>query len=808
MQSLLADIRIAVRALRTSRGFALVTVLTLGVAIGATTAIYSVVDAVLLRPLPYPAPERLVRVSLDASGRDVGELPFSDAGFRHFAEGNRSFERFGGFNTTQWPLASDGEPVQVDVAMMTVAAFEAIGVSPMRGRVPAAEEDLPGAPPVALISRALWTERFGGGPAILERTMDLNGVTVEIIGVMPAGYDFPSPDTDIWVPYRLDPANPNFGGHHINAIGRLRDGIEAEAVHRDAEELISRFGEAGYGPEWLSNVFSGRANIQTLQEAIVGDVRRPLLVIFGTVAFVLLIACSNVANLLLVRAESRSRESAVRVALGAGRWRLIQGVLTESVILGLAGGVLGLLLALVGTRLLVSMGPPSIPRLHEIRMSGSVLAFTAAVSLGAGILFGLFPAFRVWARDSMGALRDGGRGATIGRDRHRARRVLVVTQVALALVLLVGSGLMVRTFQELRSVDTGFRAEGVITFSLSPPPSRYAGPTETTRFYSDLLRRLREMPGVTSAGGVTLLPLAGRGAFIATQIEDFPVAEGDFPAGFAIRRATPGYFEALGIPLMEGRTFEDRDHEDRLGGAIVSASFRQRYWPATSAVGKRVGPSMPYTGIIGVVGDVHTETLAAPVEPIIYLPMVDSVGGGVRPMTIAVRTVLEPGTAMAAIRREVSAMDPALPITNLRTLSATVEESMSRTTFTMSLLVLAAMVALFLGAVGVYGVISYVVSQRSAEMGVRQALGAAPADVRSLVLHQGLALVAVGVVVGLAAAGLMGRLLSSLLYGVSPFDVVTFSIGAVVFLSVGLFASMIPAVRAARIEPAVALREG
>ena len=810
MSSLVHDLRIAVRALAKAPTFALVTIATLAVAIGANSAIFSVVDGVLLRPLPYPDADRIVRVSAgvlpQAGGGPVA--PFSDRGYWHFKDNNRSFEAFGAYEAgnVQWPLTNDGPPLQVDVALMTLSAFEVVGVQPQRGRLPTPEEDVPDAPQVVLISDGLWVDRYGADPGIIGRTIELNGVTREVIGVMPPDYDFPTTQTDVWAPDRLNPASENFGGHHLTSIARLAPGATLESAEQDAESLIARFDEIGYGPQWFVGIFSGEAVVSTLKEEIIGDSREPLLILLGTVAFVLLIACSNVANLLLVRAESRTRERAVRIALGSGRGRLMQYVMTESMLLSLVGGAAGILLAWIGTSALVSAGPASIPRLEEIGLNTNVLIFTTAVSVVAGLLFGLLPALRAGSKRTLAALRDGGRGSTIGRDRHRARSVLVVGQVALALMLLVGSGLMVRSFQELRSVDPGFGAEGVMTFRLSPPPSKYPGGDAPAQFYDQLIERLEAIPGATSAGGITNLPLTGGGAILTTQIDDFPTPEGEFPPTFLIRRATPGYFETMGMPVVEGRTFTSDDHNARLGSLIISESIKRQYWPNESALGKRMTTAGAPARVVGVVGDVHDTGLEIPAEQFVYKPMLDSVGGGVRPMMMTVRTDGDPEALVPEIRAAVEGLDPELPITELQSMEDILGDSLSRTSFTMSLLLLAAVVALFLGSVGIYGVLSYVASQRTAEMGVRLALGADAATVRKIILSQGMMLAVIGVAVGLAGAFALGGVMSSLVYGVSPADPVTLVGVSVVFLAVAAGASLVPAARAARTPPAVALR--
>ncbi len=808
MSELLRDLRLAIRVLAKSPSFTIVTLLTLAVAIGATTAIFSVVNGVLLQPLPYPDADRIVTVAVDATPGGVPEMPFSDRGYWFFVNNSRRFAPFGGYSSAKIPLVGDeGAPLQVTAGVMTRSAFDVLGVAPLRGRLPSAEEDAPNGPLVALVSERLWRTRYGADPGLIGKTLDLNGRRREVIGIMRDGYDFPAPDVDVWVPYQLDPSSPNFGGHHIDAVARLATGATLSSALAETEALVARFPEAGYGQQWMKNVFSGKAYVRSYREQLVGDVRQTLLVLMGTVGFVLLIACSNVANLFLLRAEGRTRETAVRIALGAGRGRIIRYVVAESLVLALAGGAAGVLLAYLGTRLLVTIGPASIPRLHEIGITPSVLLFTLAISLFAGLLFGVFPALRSFSYRMVTALRDGGRGSTVGRDRHGVRHALVVTQVALALLLLVGAGLMVRTFQQLRAVKPGFAPDGLLTFQLSPPPSRYATPEATSQFYDRLLAGLRALPGVTSAGAVTTLPLSGDGgAILATQIEDHPIGPDEFPPAFEVRRVTPGYFETLRIPVLEGRVFDDRDHQERLGTAVISQGLKDRFWKSTSPLGRRIAPSSAPAKIIGVVGDVHQHGLEQAMEATIYMPMMDSVGGGVRAMSVAVRTSGSTQSLVPAVRRLVAELDPQLPITGVRTMDDIVSQSMNRTSFATLLLALAAFVGLFLGSVGIYGVISYMVTQRTVELGIRQALGASAGAIRGMVVRQGVTVAALGVAIGLAGAVAMGRVMTSLLYGVKAFDPVTLVGGAVVFLAVAVVASLLPAQRAARVAPSEALR--
>ena len=809
MGAIAQDVKLAVRTLRRTPGFTVIVLTTLTVAIGANTAIFSVVDGVLLRPLPYPDAERIVTVAAathPAPGR-TGDLPFSDRGYWHFVNNNQAFEGFGGYaaQPIEYAVTGDGEPLSVNVGVMTPSAFAVLGRLPHRGRLPTAEDVPLASPRVTLLSHALWVNRYGSDPSILGRDIELAGRRVTVIGVMPEGYDFPIPNLDLWLPLPLDPESVNFGAHNISAVARLAPGVTMEAGVTDAERLIAGFDEAGYPPTWVTGVFNGRAVVRTLKEEVVGQARQPLLILLGAVGFVLLIACSNVANLFLVRAEARTRERAVQMALGSGRVRVVRQVLVESVLLALIGGAAGILLAYLGTMALVSVAPASVPRLDALGVRGSALLYTGGVSVLAGLLFGVVPALRLGAEKMLDALRDGGR-ATLGRDRHRTRSILVVAQVALALVLLVGSGLMVRSFQELRAVDPGFTPDGLLTFTVVLFPPKYGLGEPTAQFYDDLVDRLEEIPGVTSAGGISALPLTGDEERYATQIDEFPPGDGELPPFFAFWRVTPGYFETMGIPVVEGRSFTADDHNLRLGSLIVSKSLKDQYWPDGSALGKRIQTSGWPARSVGVVGDVRVAGLGFPAEPHIYKPMLDSVGGDVRRMTMVVRSDADPLSLVPAIRDASETIDPDVPISNIRTMESLVADSMSPTSFITSLLLLAAIVSLFLGSVGIYGVISYIVSQRTSEIGIRLALGADSREVRRMILIQGVRLAGAGVVIGLIAAAAMGRLLTSLLYGVTSFDPLTLAGGSAIFLTVAALASVIPAQRAACTPPADTLQ--
>jgi predicted permease len=573
---------------------------------------------------------------------------------------------------------------------------------------------------------------------------------------------------------------------------------------------VAGFAEIGYPLNWTRDIITGKAHVRTVKDDVVGRSRRPLLVLLGTMGLVLLIGCSNVANLFQVRAEARAVEAAVRVALGAGRRRVVQLLLTEGVIVALAGGVGGVALAYGGLRALVAIAPPSIPRLDEIGINLTVLGFTAGVSVAAGLLFALLPALRTASSRVLSSLRAGRSGNT-GREHQVARRGLVVAQIAFALALFVGSTLMVRSFSALSAINPGFDASRLLTFRVAPAETRHRDGEDTARFYDTLLDRVRAIPGVTAAGATSFLPMTGGigglgGPFLATTIEESPLDAGARPPNSVFRRATPGYFETMRIPVIEGRTFIADDHQRRLGSAIISESLKNKYWPQSSALGKKVTIAGAPARIVGVVGDVHDTAPDAPTGPVVYKPMLDERGGNVRGMAVTIRTSRDPLEVLPAVRGTIAELDPDLPVSDIQTMQTVVGASMSRTSFTMTVLVLAAGIALFLGAVGIYGVMAYGVVQRTCEIGLRQALGADRASVFRLILRDGLRMDALGIVVGLAASIGLGRTLSSLLYGVSPYDGVTLLVAAVVFLAVGALASAIPVSRAVRVPPIVALR--
>lgn len=810
---LVYDTRLAVRALLKSRGFTAVTLLTLSVGIGASTAIFSVVHGVLLSPLPYANVDRIVRVSTEAvPPTGLEELPFSQAGYWHFVENQRSYEAFGGYSEARRNyLSGDGATQDVSVAGMSVDAFEVLGMLPQAGRLPTREEERSHAR-VLLISHDLWVARFGSDPTVIGRPI-ASDWQAEVIGVMPEGFDFPSPDVDIWVPTRLDPARRAVVGilgapvveHTWLAIGRLRPEVSINDAILDAESLIAGFEDLGYEPQLLSGLFSGKALVRPLKEEIIGGATEPLMIALGTVLFVLLIVCSNVASLLLVRSESRVQEQAIRIALGSGRRRLIQYVMLESAVLTVVGCIGGIGLAHVMTRALIAAAPPSIPRLSAIGIDSTALFVALSAAFVVGSLIVLVPAARAGSRRALASVRAGGGGSTTRRERFRVMEGLVVAQTALALVLLVGSGLMVQSFQALRSVDAGFDPERVLTFSVTVGIGQDRRPEG---FYFPLLDRLGAVPGVLSVSGTESLPMTGimreAGSTLGPlMVDEFPGAEGELRPNFLVKRTMPGYFSTMGIPILEGREFTREDFSPGFTATafVISASMKRRYWPDGSALGKRLTWGRMNGPVVGVVGDVHHLGLEAPAEEIVHTAQF--IG---RTMTMVLRTAGDPDRVMPGIRAALVAYDPEVPISRVQAMDDIVADSFSRTSFTMALLLVAGIVALFLSSLGVYGVISFVADRRSPEMGLRLALGASPDRVRRIVVSRGVALAAVGIGFGLLGSVALSKVLSSLLFGVSPIDGGTLASAALLLLAAATGSCVVPARRAAQTPPAVALR--
>ncbi len=813
MRRALADLRLALRSLRRSPMFAAAAILTLALGIGTNTAIFSVVNAVLLKPLPFPESDRLVMVLYEAPGIGLPMVPFSEASYVFVRDNQRAFESLGMHTQELVNIVGEGDPEQVGGARITPSVLSALRVSPAIGRPFTDADAAPGAEPVALLAHELWGRRYGSDESIVGENLELDGVMRRIVGIMPEGFAYPSEDTRVWRPYELDPADLEAGSFSAPGIARLAPGATLESAYNEQADLVARLSEAlpdTFTPETLAQSRFGPL-LKPLKEIIVGDIRRPLWVVLGTVGLVVLIACANVANLFLVRAESRRREVTLRAALGARGIDVARFFLTESLLLSLGGGIVGLGVALAAVRGFSAATPVSIPRVNDISVDTAVLAFTLVVSLLAGLLFGCVPLLRSRSGDIAARLREGSRGTTAGTRMLGVRNVLVVAQVALALVLLVGSGLMVRSFRALRNIHPGFESSDVLTVRLAPPGAEYPEEEQMALFWESVLGRIEAVPGVISVSATSHLPLSGNISAGSLEIEDHPTDDDAIPPLADKRSVPPNLFATLRIPVLEGRDLSHTDGADRFRAVVVSESFARHWWPGETAIGKRIAEDEDevWYQIVGVVGDVRHESLEKPTAETAYFPLrsgpIDepSLPGG---MDLVVRTAGDPELLATAVREAVWEVDPRLPIANMQPLGRLVSESMSRTSFTLVMLGIASLVALLLGAIGIYGVIAYIVSERTQEIGVRIALGSSRRGVQAMVVRRGLALAAVGIAIGLGAAVAVSSVLTSLLYEVDATDPITYT-GVVAALGlVALIASWLPAMRASSVDPVVALR--
>jgi putative ABC transport system permease protein len=813
MTGLVGDLRYALRGLLRKPGFTLVAVLTLSLGIGATTAVFTLLDGVLLSPLPYPFPDRLISIGhLGRDGQD--DLPISPGLYRIYREQSKTLDGLAMHSATVGNLVVDGEPERVSGRVVTPSFFSVLGVTPVRGRTFLEEEGKPGGERVIVLSDGLWRTKFGADPGIIGQSIDVNGSARQVVGVMPAGFGFPDEEARFWVPLILDEANAPIAAFGASGIGRMKAGQTMESVRTELEGILGRLTELAPGgeSEFLRSV-NIRTNVSSLKDSLVGELSTTLWILFATVGIVLLIACANVANLLLVRAESRHRELALRVALGAGRLQLLRAFIGESFALSVAGSVLGVAVAAASLRLTTGLIPSNLPRAAEIGIDGRVLAFTAVIGVGCALFFGLFPMLRYGIRDLSGALHGGTRGGTGGRERHRLRNGLVVSQVALALVLLIGSGLMLRSFMALRSVDPGFDPDNVLTARVSLPEAEIPNWQAVDQFYRQLRQQLEDRPGVSAVGFSTAIPLGGGGiSYSGIEVEDHPRANNELPIFALWPQAGAGYLEAMGIPVLQGRGFETGDGANGNRAVVVSKAFAEKWWPDASPIGRglRLGaPGEDWYRIVGVVDNVRQRDLQDVEQEAVYFPLVLDGGGSTviaRTVDVVIRTSGDPLALVSVLRGEIRTLNPRIPMSNVRTMDAVFDGATSRTSFAAAMLGAASAIALLLGLVGIYGVISYVVSQRTREIGVRMALGASRSVVRGMVVRQGLALSGGGVALGLLAAVPLSRLMQSMLYGVSPVDPATYVAVGLSLIVVALVASLIPAIRAAAVEPGRALR--
>jgi putative ABC transport system permease protein len=827
MESIVQDIRYALRTLGRSPGFALAAILTLGLGMGAGTAVFTLLKRVVLDPLPYPQASRLVRLKNQVPG--VGpaeEWQLSTAQYFYFRAHAKSLGEIGIYQTGGVNVAVDGGPQRATVVTSTAGLLRLLGARATIGRLYDDSDDSPDAPSVVVLSNGFWQREFGGAREVVGKTLYLNERPFVILGVLAPGVDLPQERgsaalerSDVWFPMRLDPAGPFYNNHVYAGVARLAAGASAAGATAEIARLTMQLPEAfpqAYSAGFFRQ-FGFRTVVYPLQAYVLGDLSRNLWMLFGAVGFVLIIACANVANLLLVRVESRRREIAVRTALGAGRAAILRHAFAESLVIAGLAGVLALLISSAGVSALAALAPAGTPRLDHLELDGGVLAFTLALAVVVATGLAAVVTAR-YAPGGIAALGEGGRSSTAGLERQRLRSALVVTQVALALVLLVGAGLLTRSFHRLRTADPGIDPDGVVTVQLFLPRQRYDDMEKVWRFTAAALDRVRALPGVTSAGISQNLPFASDYGCTVQGFEDAAVRERlrqrhmTSCAGQAA--TTPGYLEALRIPLIAGRSFTPGDNDAPATGAvIVSKAFAQRFWPGEDAIGQGVTSARgtpPFYHVVGVVGDVHATSLGDPPAIAIYYPMAPNTprwNWYLDQLFLVVRTRLaSPASLLPSIRRAVAAVDPAIPLANAEEMRTIVDRSMSRLSFTMVLLGVAGATALLLAAIGLYGTISYIVARRTPEIGVRIALGAPGPAVQRLVVGASLRLTAAGLGAGMIVALMLTRLLRALLFGIGQTDLLSYAAASALLALVALAAAWVPARRATRLDPMIALR--
>ena len=805
--TLLKDLHYAARILRRSPGFTITAILTLGLGIGANTAIFSVVNATLLRPLPFPHPERIVAIQNQYKALGLDSASASVADYVDYRQQRHLFSEVAAIDTNDVNLTGVDRPERLQCGEATSGLFNVLGVQPVLGRVFTYDEDQPGRNQVVVLTTDLWKRRFGGDPAIIGRTIHLNDKPYTVVGIVPSILRWFAP-LDAWIPTGFTPqdmAPARRGDQFLFVLARLQPDVSLARARAGmaafGHTLAKRFPD-NYPPS------SGWAiRVDSLNELLVGDVRGGLIVLLAAVGFVLLIACANVANLLLSRAAARTRELSIRAALGAARWRIARQLLTESVLLGVAGGAAGLLFGAWGMGLLVNYGPQQLPRLDEVTLDGRVLAFTAAIAILTGILFGLAPVVQLAAGNLHDMLKSGARGSSGGVRRQRTRSVLVVCEVALSLVLLVGAGLLLRSFNRLARVDPGFRTHHVLTFSVSLPPAGYATLSRTSGFFHALLDRVASLPGVTAAGAVNPLPFSGNNSSGSFLIEGVNVPAGATAPHADQRVVSPDYFKAMGIPLRRGRLLTDADREGAPLAVVIDDACARQYWKAQDPIGRHLrltGASSPWATVVGIAGHVRHNALDDQSrKATFYWSYLQKPA---QSLAFVVHTANDPRPLANAVESAVSSLDKDVPVFDVKTMDQRVSASLANRRFAAWLLTVFSSIAMLLAAVGLYGVMTQTVLQRSREIGVRMALGAQARDVLRMVLRQGAVLIAVGVAAGSLVALLLTSLMKSLLFGVSPADPLTFLGVAVLLIAVALIATYLPARRATRIDPVTTLR--
>ena len=807
--SLLQDLRFAFRMLRKSPGFTAVAVLTLALGIGANTAIFSVVYSVLLRPLPYPHPGQLVSMFEANPEKGVKETGSSYVDFAEWQRQNRTFSFIAGAQRHDLTFTGNGEPAELDTVVVTSDYFSLLGVKPLAGRFFSPEESKKGAAPVVIISENLWRSRFSSDPNIIGRAMILDQRSFTIVGIMPAGFRTPffNEAQDIWIPLALDPLFGGWldrpGGHWLPVIGRVKPGVSPAQAQADMD-LVS----ANLAKEFPAEDAGWTVHLNSLQQEIVGNARTPLLILLGAVGLVLLIACANIASLLLARATSRGREMALRQALGAERGRIVRQLLTESALLGLLGGVAGILVGYWSIRALIPLLPSQLPQVQNVSLDGWVLVFALLLSAAACIGFGLAPALLAAESDVEANLKEGAARSGQGGRRHRARQLLAASEMALALILIVGAGLFLRSFVSLTSVNPGFHVAHIVKAEVSLPRFQYASPEQWNAFAKELLERVQAQPGLQDSALVIPVPLADGQINLPFSIPGAPPLAPGTPSTADYVSVSPGYFRVMGVPLLRGRIFNDLDEATSPRVAIISAALAKVYFPNQDPVGREISISFPpdknvVRRIVGIVADVHDVSLHQAPGPMVYVPYAQQPFWG---SPVIVKTTQSPSAVAAAVRQVVRSIDPNLPVTEIASMPDVLASSVAVPRFRTWLLGLFGFVALILATVGIFGVISYSVSCRTQEFGVRIALGASGGAIGRMVLRESLLLAAAGLSAGMVAAVALAQFLKSQLYGVGATDPLTFVGTVALLLGVALAAGYLPARRATRVDPMVALR--
>lgn len=815
---MITDLRLALRSLLKTPGFTVVAIITVALAIAANTAVFSLVNALLIRPLPFKAPNELVLLFEKFGGMGLDQIPVSAPEYLDYEKQTRSYTQIAAFNFANFNLTGGEMPERIQGAVVTPSLFPLLGVQPIKGRVFEQSEGVQGKDDVAVISERLWRRRFNSDPQLVGQQVAINGHSVTVIGIMPASFEFPLPlfgvqggtfaeRADMWKPVAFTEQElKSRGSRSYGVIGRLKPGVTIAQAQAEVDTVnatwLSQFRD-NYDP---STKFG--ATLFPIHSAVLGGMRAALLILLGAVAVLLLIACANLTTMLLARASAREREFAIRLALGAGRTQLVKQMLAESLLLALIGGVAGVFLAVWGIELLRTIGSQTVPRLAEVNIDLRVLFATLAVALGTGVVFGLVPALASGKPELTEALKEGGRGSTTGARRNRLRNALVVAEVALALVLLVAASLLLKSFVRLQNVDPGFNPKNVLTMEVALPVLKYAKGKPVADFYAEATRRVKSLPGVEAAAFTSILPLSGTNSDSSFAIEGRDhMSEKVFPDE-EIRVVTPEYFSVLQVPLLRGRFFNDADAFDAPFVVIINNALAKKWWPNQDALGKRITfgdprkPDVKWFTVVGIVGDLRHRGLDQDAKPEIYGPQNQNPD---RAMILAVRSKQDPRSLTSAIRHEISNVDPDLPAANVRTLEQVTADSIAPRRVSVALITVFAAVALVLASVGIYGVMSFLVVQRTHEIGVRMALGAQRRDVLLLVIGRAARLVMIGSAIGLVLAALSSRALGAMLYNVGAFDASTFGAVTIVLAVVALAASYIPALRATRADPMLAL---